>query len=339
MLRLKRLNLSKDFFNTCFTQDKSVITIGKFDALHLGHKALLFNLFKLSTSLNLAPCIVILHPNPCLITGYGYKNKYNTKPLYSIKQRVILIKQIYQEYLKLNCIPQQPKTLTIILQKFTPDFASLSHQDFVEQYLRHCLNAKHLVCYKSFKFGFEGLGDTSFLANNIATSIVPNVYLQDNQTALSANYIKTLIAKGDVVEANSLMFKNYSISGKVTRGLGLAGKVLGFKTANIILNQDKFAMPKYGVYKALVKLPKGPKYNAICNIGIKPSLDVNFNILTLEAHLLDADLDLYGLNIDIELLAFVRPEQKFDKMEDLKHQILKDIEIIQNTKYLDTYLL
>jgi len=307
-------------------EENSIVTIGKFDAIHKGHLALFSELFTKADDLNLYPVIVITDPNPASVLQKMQCINYDSRKLYPVTQRISIIKNLYANFTKGRLAS---KDLTIIIQKFSKDFASLDCITFIEDYLIKVLNVKSIVCNQDFKFGKDAKGSVSVLNKYFNTIVIKSAKHNLGSFDISTNDIKVLIKNGEVERANNLLTNPYFIVGRVVSGAKLARK-LGFKTANIMLFADKYIVPSYGVY-AVNALVDGIEYKAICNIGIKPSVaSYQSQNPLLEVHILNFKDEIYGKKIAIEFIKFIRSEKKFANIQELKMQIEMDIEALSS---------
>ena len=206
------------------------------------------------------------------------------------------------------------------------EFLSMSPCDFIENILVKKYNIKYAVCGYDYHFGNEGSGNTKLLAEEgkrlgFFTEIINcETFLGEK---ISSSRIRELISAGEIKIANKLLGRNFSLTGTVREGKHL-GRTLGFPTANVFF-KDSTVIPKKGVYKAVVIIDN-MCYNAITNIGINPT--VGGEKLRTETYIHNFDGTLYGKEIKIEFLDFIRPEKKFRNISELKEQITKDLKIL-----------
>jgi riboflavin kinase/FMN adenylyltransferase len=194
---------------------------------------------------------------------------------------------------------------------------------FVEEVLHQALGAKHLACGQDFAFGHRRGGDVAFLrqaaeARGIGLSIVP--HLADGEGAISSTRIRRLLQEGYPERAAALLGRSFAITGPVTHG-DARGRTIGFPTANIPLGRHLEAAR--GVYAVRATLPDGRVVPGVANLGRRPTLGGD-PISRLEAHLFDFAGDLYGQEVSVSLLAFIREERKFPDFPALVAQIQAD---------------
>ncbi len=217
----------------------------------------------------------------------------------------------------------------LLLLPFDQELASLSPQDFVEKILVQQLQATHVSVGQDFHFGYRRSGtatDLQAIASSygIEVSIVSLQMCQGER--ISSSLIRQALQDGDIRQANLRLGRPYSLTGVVVKGQQL-GRTISFPTANLQLPSEKF-LPKHGVYCVRVHSPSLPSLTsslaAVMNIGQRPT--VSGNHVTVEVHLLDWSGDLYGETLTVSLEEFLRPEQKFASLDELKAQIQRDCE-------------
>ncbi|MBS7788572.1 riboflavin biosynthesis protein RibF [Roseococcus sp. SDR] len=211
----------------------------------------------------------------------------------------------------------------VVALPFGPEMAAMSARDFVEQVLHHGLDARHLACGPDFAFGHRRGGDVGFLRQiaeelGIGLSIVPHV--ADGEGTISSTRIRRLLQDGYPERAAALLGRPFAIVGPVTHG-DARGRTIGFPTANIPLGRH--LEPARGVYAVRATLPDGRVVPGVANLGRRPTLGGD-PISRLEAHLFDLAEDLYGQELSVALIAFIREERKFPDFPALVAQIQAD---------------
>lgn len=290
--------------NKLFFPKGSIITLGNFDGLHKGHLALIQRVNEVKTQIQLPSILVTYHPNPALVLG---KNQ-NLKNIYSEEQKKEIVSKMNIDFYL--SIP------------FTYEFSQLHAFDFIQNILIQKLNAKHIVIGYNHYFGKDREGDYDYLAQfskkfDYVVEKIDPVYLGDEK--ISSSIVRSLIQNGDIEKANEMLGRNFSILGKVVHGEA-RGRTIQFPTANISLEEDRI-YPKQGVYIGLAKLEKA-SYPTMINIGFKPTFEGK--TLTLEAHLLDFQGDLYGKYLELFFFKKIREEKKFQSVEELVQQLQED---------------
>jgi riboflavin kinase / FMN adenylyltransferase len=210
----------------------------------------------------------------------------------------------------------------LVLLPFNTALANLTPQEFVEQLLVQRLQAKWISVGQDFHFGRHRSGTVADLHQiaaqyGIPVEVAPLHLHQDQRISSSA--IREALSQGELQRANELLGRTYTLVGKVVTGQQL-GRTIGFPTANLQLPENKF-LPRFGVYSVWVKSAFG-RQPGVMNIGYRPT--VAGQQLTVEVHLLDWSGDLYGHTVTVSLEQFLRPEQKFASLDELKAQIQRD---------------
>jgi riboflavin kinase/FMN adenylyltransferase len=211
----------------------------------------------------------------------------------------------------------------VIAIPFDAGFAALSAEAFVEEVLHRALGARHLACGPDFAFGHRRGGDAAFLraaaeARGIGLSVVPK--LSDAEGPVSSSRIRRALQDGYPERAAALLGRPWAIRGPVTRG-DARGRTIGFPTANIPLGRH--LEPARGVYAVRARLPDGRLAAGVANLGRRPTLGGD-PVSRLEAHLFDLSADLYGQELEVALLHFLREERRFDDVAALAAQIAAD---------------
>ena len=207
----------------------------------------------------------------------------------------------------------------------------LTAEEFFSQVLLNKLKAKLISCGDNYRFGKNASGGVKLLKelcekNGVTLSVIkPSLF--ENQL-ISATRIRKLIKNGEIEKANLMLESKLSFENTVIKGNRIGNK-FGFPTANIAL-PDGFIVPKFGVYGTIVTFEK-EKYVGVTNIGVKPT--VGSDKVLAETWIQGFDKDIYGKNIRLELVKFIRPERKFDSLEALKVQVFKDAEEAKSIKY------
>lgn len=295
---------------------KSVITIGTFDGVHMGHKKILDKVISEAKHRNEESLVLTFYPHPRFILN----ENANVKLLNTIDEKADLL--------------NKTGLSSLIIHPFDKEFADLSAEEFIKKILINQLNISKIIIGYDHRFGKNRSADINDLIQFGAkyNFDVEQISAQElNDIAVSSTKIRTALINGEITLANNYLGYSYSFSGKVIKGNQL-GRTIGFPTANIQINEFFKLIPKNGVY--IVKcLVNKQSINGIMNIGNRPTL--NGTSQSIEVHLLNFDQSIYDSEITVELLEFIRNEQKFESLEALKHQIEKDklqaIQYLKNT--------
>ena len=275
--------------------------------VHLGHKKVLEDAKKLSTKKKLPISVLTFEPHP--------------REFFSTEKNNFLLQTNSQ---KIETLRKQGIDNLINL-KFDKNLSELHPEEFIEKILFKNLSLKHVFVGKDFKFGKNRKGDIDTLKNigtkyNIGVSSISLKTL--NTVSISSSKIREHLKSGNIIEANKLLGRPYKISGLVIEG-DKRGRSINFPTANIKL--ENLIMPAFGVYSVSVKGIENKIYNGIANIGRRPT--VNNRGVLLEVNIFDFNKNIYGKEISVNLLNFIRKEKKFDGIESLKTQIKNDVRV------------
>lgn len=286
--------------------DFSVVTIGTFDGVHVGHQVILNQLTKVARDHNGKSILITFWPHPRFVLKGADPS---LKLLSTFEEKVHLLSALNLDYL--------------IKIPFTPEFSNLSADDFVKKILVDPIGTKRLFIGYDHHFGRNREGDIHFLQksaekHDFQVEEIPRQDIDD--IGVSSTKIRNHLSEGEVQLANVLLGTAYSIEGKVVHGDKL-GRTIGYPTANIEIRDDYKLLPADGAY-AVRMILKRKKLDGMCNIGFKPT--VKGNKRTIEAHLFQFNSDIYGEDISLEFIQVLRKEMKFDSVAELKAQLDKD---------------
>ncbi len=281
------------------------IAIGYFDGVHVGHQAVIGQAVESARRSGKRAAAMTFHPHPKEVLGRGERYGTALTPLREKLRRF--------EALGLDA--------TYVVE-FDRAFAAVSAEDFVANVLRP-LGIKAVIVGFDFTFGSRGLGTPELLrqlgAPDIEVEIIAPQAL--DETKVSSSRIREALEQGDVRSATPLLGRPYRIEGTVVGG-DRRGRTIGFPTANVEPDGN-YMLPRLGVY-AVRALVGGKSYEAVLNLGVKPTFHDDLPEPKLEAHLFDFSGDVYGERMSIDFIAFLRPEQKFNGVEQLVAQIRVD---------------
>ena len=296
----------------------SIVTIGNFDGLHLGHQQILQQMLHLSAANNFSSVVIIFEPHP---KEYFMQGQAPPR-LMPLREKLLALKE--QGVDKVVCL------------YFDANLEKLSAQQFVQTILVQKLQM-HSVCVgEDFRFGYQQQGDINLLrqlGERNHFQVIPTAVLQNAAEKISSTRIRTLLQHGQMEQATALLGRPLRLSGRVMRGDG-RGRGIGFPTANI--NLPKYKGPLSGVYAVRARenlLGPRPLYG-VANIGKRPTFGGTHDIL--EVYLFDFNKDIYGCHIVVEFMHKLRDEQKFSGVDALKQQIALDVE--QAKAYFDSFI-
>jgi riboflavin kinase / FMN adenylyltransferase len=287
----------------------TAIALGNFDGIHCGHRQVIEPVLaaREHAVLRLYATVVSFSPHP-----REFFSKQPLALLSPFEERIALLEQTGVDQL--------------MVLPFDQELADLSPQEFVAQILVEKLQAKHISVGKDFRFGHRRAGNADLLQQLAAAQgiEVTQVSLQTlDGERISSSAIRQALAQADIQTTAQLLGRPYRLIGKVVKGQQL-GRTIGFPTANLQLPLNKL-VPAQGVYGVRVSskdLNQGNAVNGVMNIGTRPTVDGLTQ--TIEVHVLDWQGDLYGQELTVELLEFIRSEQRFPDLDALKQQISAD---------------
>lgn len=288
--------------------DCAVVTSGTFDGLHLGHRKILSRLKEISQLCNGESVVLTFWPHPRLIVS---EDSQDLHLLSTIDEKIDLFAEMGVDHL--------------LIVPFTRAFSELSCDDYIKQVLVNKIGTKKLVIGYDHRFGRNREGSFDFLQKNAPKYgfDVEEISRQDIQDlAISSSRIRQALLSGQVEIAEYLLGRPYSITGTVVKGKQL-GRTIGYPTANVQLHESYKLIPANGVY-AIKATYHGQVFNGMLNIGVRPTVDGSYR--TIEANLFDFDKEIYGEDLTIELLYYLRPEQKFSGLDTLIAQLAIDKE-------------
>ncbi len=287
------------------SKKKSIITIGTFDGIHLGHQKIIRKLVKESLSKNLLANILTFFPHPRMVLNKDSEIK--------------LIDTIREKEKKLKNLGVN----TLIIHPFTKEFSRMSSVEFTRDILIKKLNVYKIILGYDHRFGKNRESSVEDLielgiAYNFKVEVLDAKKI--NSINISSTKIRKAIQTGDINKATLYLGRCFEIKGNVIKGKGI-GKKIGFPTANIIIKENYKLIPNKGVYLIKAKI-KNKSYYGMMNIGNRPTL--NGKNETLEVNIFNFNENIYGKSLKIFFLNKIRNEIKFDSIEKLSNQLQKD---------------
>ena len=302
MIVYKNLNIKKK-------HKDSVVAIGNFDGLHLGHQKVLKEAKQKAKKNNLKFGLITFEPVP---TMFFNKNIQNHR-INSLNQKIYFLRKMKLDFL--------------VIINFNKDFSNLSAEGFIKKVLFKKLKSKYIFVSRNFKFGKKRLGNVATLKNfekKYLYKTVITIPYKKEKKIVSSSLIRKIIHKGHVKEAEKLLGRTWSIEGVVVKG-EQRGRKIGFPTCNIKLNS--YITPKLGVYSVRIKINNLNK-KGIANIGYRPTF--SGKSLLLEVNIFGIKRNLYKKILKVSFIKFIRAEKKFKNINQLKAQIKKDITSAKN---------
>lgn len=294
------------------TVKESVVTIGNFDGLHMGHQVLLKKAIEYAKANNVTSIVFTFKNHPV-----NYFRPDSIKNIITNEEKVKILKSMGVDYV-----------INILFDEY---MTKISGYDFVKEILLDTLGAKKIIVGHDFTFARNKEGNIKLLQElstqyGFSLEIVNPIKLDD--VRISSTYIRKLISDGNVEDVYKYLGRNYKLSGEVIHSKKL-GRTIGFPTANISINENMI-VPKIGIYATKVYI-SGETYYGATNVGYNPT--VNGENLSIETNILEFNEDIYGKIITIEFLERIRDEKKFNGIEELKSQLKKDTNYVYK-KYI-----
>ena len=298
-------NISRNYCN-------SIILIGNFDGIHLGHQILFKKAREFKKIYKCKIGVVTFNPMPKMF----FNKKLKHFKLMSLSQKVDQFKKQKVDFL--------------INQKFTKNFSKIKAEVFITKYLNKKIKAKVLFVSNNFKFGNKREGDINllkFYEKKCNYKLIIPAPLKKNNKIISSTEIRKLLSNGNLSRANKYLTRKWEIEGRVEKGRRVGGKI-GFATCNIDIGNYIIAKP--GVYSVKVKLDNiKKKISGIANLGFRPTF--NQNKILLEVNLFNFNKNIYNKKLAVEFIKFIRREKKFKSIKQLTNQIKKDIRVAKSS--------
>ena len=285
----------------------SAVALGCFDGVHIGHSKIISETVKVARELSLTSAVWSFQAPPKSVLNEELSSASSV--LTPKNEKRALIRKLDVDVL--ICVP------------FDLKIAKLSPREFFVDILLKRLNAKHIFCGFNYRFGYRGSGDVSLLrslCNEFSVSLTVFDEITVGGKTVSSSAIRAFLASGEIERAQEMLGRPFSIRGIVKDGQHL-GRTLGFPTVNQELPKDK-ATVKNGVYLTRVRLGRTTKFG-VTNIGMRPT--VEGKELVCETHILNYSGNLYGKCLTVEFLKFIRPERKFNSLDELSAQVHLDM--------------
>lgn len=289
-------------FKSC---KKTIVTLGTFDGVHLGHKSILNKLIEAGKNRGEESLVLTFFPHPRMIL----EQNSDIKLLNTIDEKAQLLNDLGID--------------NLIVQKFDNSFSQLLPEDFVQQVLVDIFNVGKIIIGYDHRFGKNRSADINDL---VAFGIkygfeVEQISAEEiNNVSVSSTKIRSALQSGDLYLANKYLGYQYLIKGKVVKGRQL-GRTIGFPTANLIVSESYKLIPAIGVYAAFAII-NDQKYYGMINIGTNPT--IGENPVTIEMNIFDFDSNIYEQEIQVGFIEKIRDQQKFNSIDELKNALHKD---------------
>ena len=283
----------------------SVVTIGTFDGVHIGHQKIVKRLIKVAKKNNLQSTVLTFFPHPRMVL----QKESNIKLINTIDEKADLFNNLGLDYL--------------IVKEFTKEFSRLTALEFVRDILVNKLHVKHIIIGYDHQFGKNRTANINDLKEygEIYDFKVTEITAQEvDEVTISSTKIRKALNEGDIVTAKTYLGYQFMLIGTIVKGKGL-GKQIDFPTANLLIKETYKLIPKPGVYIVKSNI-NGKVLFGMMNIGNNPT--VGGKNQTIEIHFFDFNQDIYGNKVKIELLNRIRDEKKFESIKALQTQLNKD---------------
>ncbi|KZS40955.1 bifunctional riboflavin kinase/FMN adenylyltransferase [Aquimarina aggregata] len=293
----------------------SVVTIGTFDGVHIGHKKIIERLLESANRDGLESIILTFFPHPRMVL----QQDSGIKLINTIEERIQILEKTGLD--------------SLVIHPFTQEFSRLTAGEYVQQMLIDCLDIRHVIIGYDHRFGRNRNSNITDLASyGIQNDFtVEEISKQDiDDVAISSTKIREALLQGDVAKANTYLGYQFMLTGKVIKGKEL-GRKLNYPTANLHIAEDYKLVPKNGVYIVKSHID-GKTYFGMMNIGTNPT--VNGTTQSIETHFFDADFNLYDKKIQIQMLKRIRDEKKFDSIAELQDAMQQDEDF--SREYIDS---
>ena len=285
----------------------AALTIGNFDGVHLGHRAMVEQLIDAARESQLASCVMTFEPHP---REFFAPDRAPTR-LTSLREKLELLSGLGVD--------------RVHVRRFDYDFARMTAEEFIEQVLVAGLNARWVLVGDDFRFGARRHGDVAMLREVLSRRGVEVAQMQTVSLGgirVSSTEVRERLARGDLHGAGQLLGRAYSMSGRVVEGERL-GKRLGFPTANLQMKHNR--PPLAGIFVVEVLGLDQQPLEGVASLGVRPTVKES-GAPVLEVHLLDFAREIYGQHLQVRFLHKLRDEEKFADLETLKRHIARDVE-------------
>ena len=283
------------------------LAIGVFDGVHRGHQAVISTSADHARATNGTPVVVTFDPHPEKVL----RPEHAPHLLTATQHKIALVRNLGVRHL--------------LIIPFDKSFAATEPEKFVQQLVNHSKPLREICVGHEWAFGKNRRGNLELLkrlGSEFHFEVVGVPPVKANGEVVSSTAIRKAVERGDLAKAAAMLGREYTILGTVIRGDNL-GKKIGFPTANLSAHSEQF--PPNGVYAAEAKIDDG-LHRGVINLGVRPTVTTGKSERVLEIHLFDFDRDIYGEDVEVRFLKFLRPEKKFENLDALVRQIRRDAE-------------
>jgi riboflavin kinase/FMN adenylyltransferase len=289
------------------TAQPTIVTIGTFDGVHLGHKKIIDLIIGSAKELNCESLVLTFFPHPRAVLQEGTEMKQLT----TLDEKITLLENLGINHL--------------VIHPFDKEFSRLTAEEFVQKVLVDTFNVKKIIIGHDHRFGRNrtaNIDDLTAYGLKYGFEVAQISAEEINEVAISSTKIRTALEEGNISLANDYLGYKYSLTGTIVKGKQL-GRTIGYPTANIAIEEDYKLIPNNGVYIAKCCV-EGKAIFGMMNIGTRPTVEGITQ--TIEVHFFDFSQNLYGQTLTVSLLKRMRSEQKFESLDALKEQLARDKE-------------
>lgn len=290
----------------------AIVTEGTFDGVHVGHRKILSSLVAEARQIkqfepDAESVVITFWPHPRLVL---FPEQQDLKLLSTLAEKTEALAAIGIDRL--------------VVLPFDKTFSTLTPEEYVQQILINGLNTRRLIIGYDHRFGKNRAGDFNFLKANeerfgFSVEEIPRQDIE--QVGVSSTKIRHALLQGEIATANRYLAAPYTLCGKVVKGNQL-GRTIGFPTANLYISESYKLIPKDGIYAVRVRLNQAT-YNGMLYIGVRSTLGSRLE-RTIEVNIFDFNEEIYDSFLQVELIAYLRGEEKFDSLESMQHQLYRD---------------
>lgn len=303
-------NLFQGEKNQALAANGTVVTIGNFDGVHIGHQALLKKVAETAKNLRAKSVAIVFEPQPFEFFAKG-----------KIAPRLTRMREKF-------CLLAQYGMDAVLVIRFNKNFAAMTAEEFVQRVLQQGLSAKQVIVGDDFQFGRGREGDFAFLTqagkkHGFQVADMPTLMLENER--VSSTRVRTALAVNNVELVQRLLGRPYTMKGRVVHG-DKRGRILGFPTANIFLH--RVATPVQGIYVVKMSGIAEKPLHGVANVGTRPTVGGTKTLL--EVHLFDFDRNIYGQQVCVEFCEKLREEEHFASLELMTEQIRRDAKAARN---------
>jgi riboflavin kinase/FMN adenylyltransferase len=298
------------------SERRTVVTIGTFDGVHLGHRQILSRVTQCAAKEGLASVLLTFFPHPRMIL----QRSHDLKLINTIQEKEQIIASVGIE--------------NLVIHPFTKDFSRLTAREYVEEILVKSLKAKKIIIGYDHRFGRNrtaDINDLKEMAKEFSFDVEEISKQELEHVAISSTKIRTALQNGDIQLANDYLTTPFLLTGKVVKGKGL-GRDFGYPTANLFIEANYKLIPAIGVYVVHSQID-GKQVEGVLSIGFNPT--TGDNKLSIEVFFMDFSEDLYGKEVQLQLLKRIRGEKKFNSTDELIAAI--DNDVLEAKSFLDVF--